>query len=237
MGLTGHRKSMALFIALGVSIVALAATLNISFIVLTWREGVMLVLGVLIGILIIVGDLSGVMSQDPSIAHAGLDHYAVGCVFTLAYWYFGWNFGRLPGMRGVADLGRCPPRVVVRVRRGEKGGRDPAATIGPQATGHRSQGRGLVAEPPGDLIDRLGLDEDRAEGLISSLEGLLGLEEEAAGVTLVHDAGSRMLIIFWPGTDAKRTARIGVEPGSSRPSPQVRALKTWSNAWNASGHS
>src|SRR5882757_6685728 len=55
MGLTGHRKSMALFIALGVSIVALAATLNISFIVLTWREGVMLVLGVLIGILIIVG--------------------------------------------------------------------------------------------------------------------------------------------------------------------------------------
>jgi signal transduction histidine kinase len=55
MGLTGHRKSMALFIALGVSIVALAATLNISFIVLSWREGVMLVLGVLIGILIIVG--------------------------------------------------------------------------------------------------------------------------------------------------------------------------------------
>jgi hypothetical protein len=76
------------------------------------------------------------------------------------------------------------------------------------------------------LIDRLGLDEDRAEGLISSLEGLLGLEEEAAGVTLVHDAGSRMLIIFWPGTGAKRTARIGVETGSGRPSPQVRALKT-----------
>jgi two-component system, OmpR family, sensor histidine kinase SenX3 len=55
MGLSGHRKSMALFIALGVSIVALAVTLNISFIVLNWREGVIFVLGALIGVLIIVG--------------------------------------------------------------------------------------------------------------------------------------------------------------------------------------
>lgn len=55
MGLTGHRKSMALFIALGVSVVALAITLNISFIILNWREGVIFVLGALIGVLIIVG--------------------------------------------------------------------------------------------------------------------------------------------------------------------------------------
>jgi signal transduction histidine kinase len=55
MGLSGHRKSMALFIALGVSIVALAATWNIGIIVLNWREGVKVVLGVLTGILIIVG--------------------------------------------------------------------------------------------------------------------------------------------------------------------------------------
>jgi hypothetical protein len=46
------------------------------------------------------------------------------------------------------------------------------------------------------LIDGLGLDEDRAKGLILTLEGLFGLAEEAAGVTPVHDAGSRMLIIF-----------------------------------------
>jgi two-component system sensor histidine kinase SenX3 len=55
MGLSGHRKSMALFIALGVSVVALAVTLNISFILLNWREGVIFVLGALIGVLIIAG--------------------------------------------------------------------------------------------------------------------------------------------------------------------------------------
>jgi two-component system, OmpR family, sensor histidine kinase SenX3 len=55
MGLTGHRKSMALFITLGVVIAGLVAIWNIGFIVLTWRQGVMLVLGVLTGLLIITG--------------------------------------------------------------------------------------------------------------------------------------------------------------------------------------
>jgi two-component system sensor histidine kinase SenX3 len=55
MGLTSHRKSMALFITLGVVVAALVAVWNIGLIVLTWREGVMLVLGVLTGILIITG--------------------------------------------------------------------------------------------------------------------------------------------------------------------------------------
>jgi two-component system sensor histidine kinase SenX3 len=55
MGLTGHRRSMAVFITLGVVVVALAATWNIGVIVLTWRQGIMLVLGVLTGVLIITG--------------------------------------------------------------------------------------------------------------------------------------------------------------------------------------
>jgi two-component system, OmpR family, sensor histidine kinase SenX3 len=55
MGLTGHRKSMALFITLGVVVAGLVAIWNIGFIVLTWRQGVMLVLGVLTGLLIITG--------------------------------------------------------------------------------------------------------------------------------------------------------------------------------------
>ncbi len=46
---------MALFITLGVVVAALAATWNIGVIVLTWRQGIMLVLGVLTGILIITG--------------------------------------------------------------------------------------------------------------------------------------------------------------------------------------
>jgi signal transduction histidine kinase len=55
MGNSSHRKSMALFITLGVVVAALAATWNIGVIVLTWRQGIMLVLGVLTGILIITG--------------------------------------------------------------------------------------------------------------------------------------------------------------------------------------
>ena len=55
MGVTSHRKSMALFITLGVVVAALVAIWNIGFIVLTWRQGVMLVLGVLTGLLIITG--------------------------------------------------------------------------------------------------------------------------------------------------------------------------------------
>jgi two-component system, OmpR family, sensor histidine kinase SenX3 len=55
MGISSYRKSVALFITLGVMVVALAAMLNIGVIVLTWREGIMLFLGVLTGILIITG--------------------------------------------------------------------------------------------------------------------------------------------------------------------------------------
>src|SRR5450631_1637140 len=117
--------------------------------------------------------------------------------------------------------GRRLPRGVVRVDPGEKGGRDATATIGSEPADHRSQGRGSVAEPHGDLVERLAFDEDRTEGLVLSLEGLLGLEEEPAGVTPVHDTGSRMLIIFRPETGAERTAKIGAETGSNRPSPQV----------------
>jgi signal transduction histidine kinase len=46
---------MAFFITLGVLVAALAAVWNIGVIVLTWREGIMLVLGVLTGILIVTG--------------------------------------------------------------------------------------------------------------------------------------------------------------------------------------
>jgi hypothetical protein len=102
--------------------------------------------------------------------------------------------------------------VVVRVGRGEKGGRDPTATIGPKPTGHRFQGRGFVTEPRGDSIDWLGLDEDGAEGLVLTLEGLLGLEEEAAGVTPVHDAGSRKLIIFQWSAKELKFRRFSITP-------------------------
>ena len=55
MDIGGHRKSIAFFIALGVCLVALAVTLNIGWIVINWRTGLMLVLGIIFFPLIIAG--------------------------------------------------------------------------------------------------------------------------------------------------------------------------------------
>jgi two-component system sensor histidine kinase SenX3 len=51
----GHRKSIAFFITLGACLVALAIALQVGWIVMNWRFGVLLVLGVLFFILIISG--------------------------------------------------------------------------------------------------------------------------------------------------------------------------------------
>jgi two-component system sensor histidine kinase SenX3 len=55
MAAGGHRKSIAFFITLGACIVALAITQNILWVVINWRFGVMLILGVLFFALIISG--------------------------------------------------------------------------------------------------------------------------------------------------------------------------------------
>jgi hypothetical protein len=114
-------------------------------------------------------------------------------------------------------LGPHSYRGAARGRPGEKGGRDTSTTIGPQPTGHRPERRRLVAEPLGDALQGLIIDEDRAEGLVSALEGLLGLEEELPGKAPVHDACSQMLIIFRHETTAEHTAKIEAEKGSKRP--------------------
>ncbi len=55
MAVSGRSKSIAVFITLGALLVALAVTLNVGWIVLNWRTGVLLVLGVLFFGLIIAG--------------------------------------------------------------------------------------------------------------------------------------------------------------------------------------
>src|SRR4051794_30491877 len=55
MDVGGHRKSIAFFITLGACLVALAVALQVGWIVLNWRTGVLLVLGVLFFALIISG--------------------------------------------------------------------------------------------------------------------------------------------------------------------------------------
>ena len=59
-----------------------------------------------------------------------------------------------------------------------------------------------------------------------ALEGLLWLEEEPPGQGAVHNACSRMLIIFRPETAVERTAKIGAEKGEAAGLGMARARKT-----------
>ena len=54
----------------------------------------------LAGLLIVGLDMFAIAPFGGRIAH---DIHLIGAAFALAYWYFGWNFGRLPG---VYELGR-----------------------------------------------------------------------------------------------------------------------------------
>lgn len=51
----GRRRSIAFFIALGACLVALAVTLNVSWIIISWRTGLLFVLGIVFFSLIITG--------------------------------------------------------------------------------------------------------------------------------------------------------------------------------------
>ena len=53
--ISGRRRSVIFFTVLGICLVALAVTLNISWIVLNWRRGVLAVLGVIFFLLLIAG--------------------------------------------------------------------------------------------------------------------------------------------------------------------------------------
>src|SRR5919108_5559169 len=53
--ISGRRRSVIFFTVLGICLVALAVTLNISWIVLNWRLGVLAILGVIFFLLIIAG--------------------------------------------------------------------------------------------------------------------------------------------------------------------------------------
>jgi signal transduction histidine kinase len=53
--ISGRRRSVIFFTVLGICLVALAVTLNISWVVLNWRRGVLAVLGVIFFLFIIAG--------------------------------------------------------------------------------------------------------------------------------------------------------------------------------------
>src|SRR5271169_1728659 len=55
MQLTSRRKKIAFFLVLGICLVALAVFLNVSWIILHWRQGVLLFVGVIFFAAIILG--------------------------------------------------------------------------------------------------------------------------------------------------------------------------------------
>jgi len=55
MRITSRRKAIAFFLVLGICLVALAVALNVGWIILNWREGVLLFFGVIFFALIIAG--------------------------------------------------------------------------------------------------------------------------------------------------------------------------------------
>src|SRR5438309_220867 len=57
MDVTGRRKSIAFFIALGVGLISVILVLYIGWILLAWRTGLLLVLGILLVLMIICGIL------------------------------------------------------------------------------------------------------------------------------------------------------------------------------------
>jgi two-component system sensor histidine kinase SenX3 len=53
--ISGRRRSVIFFTVLGICLVALAVTLNVSWVVLNWRQGILAILGVIFFLLIIAG--------------------------------------------------------------------------------------------------------------------------------------------------------------------------------------
>src|SRR5581483_12401165 len=113
----------------------------------------------------------------------------------------------------------------VRGRPGEKGGRDTASAIGPEAADHRLESGDLEDDPHGDRFERLALHEHGAEGLILTVEGLLGLDEELSVAAPLHHAGSLLLIIFRPGIAVERIPKTRAEPGPTRPLVRIGPQK------------
>ena len=55
MRISSRRRAIAFFVVLGVCLVLLAVGLNVGWIILNWREGVLLFLGVVFFALLIAG--------------------------------------------------------------------------------------------------------------------------------------------------------------------------------------
>jgi membrane associated rhomboid family serine protease len=66
----------------------------------------------IVGIFIIVSNLFGTTGSSLMASGVAYDVHLVGAALAVGYWYFGWNFGRLPGMDKLKRLVVNPQRWV-----------------------------------------------------------------------------------------------------------------------------
>ena len=64
----------------------------------------------LIGAIIIVKNVLGLGESSPLGGGVAYDVHLFGAAFALGYWYFGWNFGQLPGLAEVGRLFTSPKK-------------------------------------------------------------------------------------------------------------------------------
>jgi len=66
----------------------------------------------IVGVFIIVTNLMGTSGNSMMAGNVAYDVHLVGAALALGYWYFGWNFGRLPGLDKLKRLVDNPQRWV-----------------------------------------------------------------------------------------------------------------------------
>jgi hypothetical protein len=86
--------------------------------------------------------------------------------------------------------------VVARARRVRKGGDAPLSNLGAKPTDHHLEGGALVTKLRGDLGRGAIVDEDRAQRLITTVKGQVGLQEETTAGLSIHQGGSHQLTVF-----------------------------------------
>jgi len=65
-----------------------------------------------VGIFILVMNVTGMTGSSMMASGVAYDVHLVGAALAVAYWYFGWNFGRLPGMDKLKRVFNNPQRWV-----------------------------------------------------------------------------------------------------------------------------
>lgn len=65
-----------------------------------------------VGAIIIVSNLYGTATSSPLMGGVAYDVHLVGAALAIGYWYFGWNFGRLPGISSLGRILRSSKRIL-----------------------------------------------------------------------------------------------------------------------------